>query len=133
MTITIYRVQDASGRGPWRPGFSDQWVEARPDHGNLPPCYIEFGLVSEKALPWEYVGCGCGCRTLEQLRRWITASEYHTLLRHGYQAVAVKADRILGESSIQCVFATREPLKICTPVELYPITDAKEASNDPAK
>ena len=43
MSNEIYRVQDAQGRGPWKPGFSHRWVEDRPDHYNLPPWFVEFG------------------------------------------------------------------------------------------
>lgn len=28
----IYRVQDADGRGPFKPGFSRKWVIDRDDH-----------------------------------------------------------------------------------------------------
>ena len=39
----IFRVQDAEGRGPWKPGFSSQWMdEARPEW--LPPIYDELNI-----------------------------------------------------------------------------------------
>jgi len=43
--LFVYRVQDKEGRGPWRPGFSQIWVETRLDHMFLPPWYVEFGRV----------------------------------------------------------------------------------------
>lgn len=47
MSTTIYRVQDAEGRGPWRPGFSKYWVCDRDDHDVLIPwmkeCALRFG------------------------------------------------------------------------------------------
>src|SRR5207247_592614 len=95
----VFRVQDKDGRGPWKPGFSHRWVEDREDHDKLVPWYTEFGRVDRRAIYGMAVGSGC--RTLEQLRRWFTPSEYRTLRRLGYQAVRLKAGRILAESEIQ--------------------------------
>jgi hypothetical protein len=64
---------------------------------------------------------GCGCRTIEQLRRWVTPTEYATLCRYGYVAVKMIVDRILAESDIQCVFEREKPLyEEVDPVDLYP-------------
>jgi len=126
----VYRVQDAEGRGPWKPGFSQYWVEDRADLDNLPPCFIDLGTVHEKAFSWESVGCGC--RTLEQLRRWFTESEYRTLIRYGYAAVCIRPSRILAESSIQCVFTVvLEPLATAgRKIQLYPSPQLdKETTN----
>jgi hypothetical protein len=54
--------------------------------------------------------CGTACETIEQLKRWFTEGEYKTLLRFGYFACSIKADRILGSSTIQCVFERKLPL-----------------------
>ena len=118
---TIYRVQDADGRGPWKPGFSQCWVEDRDDQNNLVPWMVEMGRVEKRAIYGMSVGCGC--RTVEQLRRWFTPSEYRTLRRFGYQAVKMEVGRILGESKIQVVFERAKPLRSeVDPVELYPAT-----------
>ncbi len=107
--MNVYRIQDKDGRGPWKPGFSHKWVEDRDDLDNLPPWYVEFGPIHTRAYTWESVGSAC--RTVEQLRRWFTRSEYGTLIRHGYQAVKMDASRILAASDIQCVFTrSNKPL-----------------------
>lgn len=117
MTV-IFRVQDNNGRGPFKPGFSRQWVEERADHENLRPWYEEFGRVDQRAIVGMAVGCGC--RELEQLRRWFTAIEYAELQKFGYCAVRMKVGRVLGESDIQCVFERAIPLhKDTEPVQLY--------------
>ena len=116
---TIFRVQDKDGRGPWKPGFSQTWVEDRPDHDNLPPWTVEFGRIDRQFI----VGpaYGSGCLTLEQLQRWFTESEYKKLLACGYRAVKMEVDRVLAESDIQCVFRRYEPLKNdVTEIDLYP-------------
>ncbi len=128
MSERVFRVQDRDGRGPWKPGFSRRWVEHRPDHDNLPPWFYEFGDVRRRAIFGAYLGCGC--RTLEQLRRWITQSEYATLAGHGYRAVRLEVGRILAESSVQCVFERAAPLRDgAEGVELYPATTAGQTSN----
>lgn len=105
---TVYRIQDKNGRGPWKPGFSHLWVEDRPDHENLPPWFFEFGPVHLKAFTWEHLGSGC--RTVEQLQRWFTESEYRKLLTWGYQAVKIEVGRVLAESDRQVFFARKVPL-----------------------
>lgn len=115
----VFRVQDAEGRGPWRPGFSQKWVIDRPDHDKLLPWYIEFGRIDQKVLATEYAGSAC--RTLKQLRRWFTKKEYKKLIGLGYRAVMLDVDRIIAESDIQCFVATKRPLfENITIVRLYP-------------
>jgi hypothetical protein len=117
--FSVFRVQDKDGRGPFKPGFSSTWVEDRDDHDNLVPWFVEMGRVDLQMI----VGMsgGTACRTLDQLRRWFTPSEYKTLRRHGYHAVQLDAGRIIGESAIQLFFERCRPLKDgATPVELYP-------------
>lgn len=119
--MTIYRIQDSSGRGPWRPGFSQTWSEPRDDHKNLPPFFFEFPGAISKALTWEHLGSGC--RSVAQLRRWFTPSEYAKLLKAGYKAVQIEADRILGESAVQCLFARVKPLADeVVPFDLYEVS-----------
>ena len=116
---TIYRVQDRQGRGPWKPGFSHLWVEDRSDHDLLIPWYREFGWINRNAIAGMYMGCGC--RTIEQLRRWFTPTEYAKLREFGYQAVELDIGRALGESDIQIVFERARPLReAARRIELYP-------------
>jgi hypothetical protein len=119
--FTVYRVQDADGRGPWKPGFSKVWVEDRPEaeYARLKPWPLELGPVHHNALYGAHTGCGC--TSLEQLRLWFLPVEYRRLLHYGYQAVQLSAGRILGESEIQCVFERAAPLNQDVKViELYP-------------
>lgn len=117
MTI-IYRVQDKDGRGPWKPGLSRYWVEDRDDHQNLIPFYQQFPSALRGAITGMHVGCGC--RTVEQLRRWFSPVEYGRLLMMGYRSVEMDVGRILGESDIQTLFERAMPLRIgVTPFDLY--------------
>jgi hypothetical protein len=105
---TIFRVQDLEGRGPFKPGVSSQWVEYRDDYENLIPYFVEFPEIKE--FKRGRLALGCGCKTIDQLRRWFNQSEYTTLRILGYHAVIMNVDKILAESDIQCVFSRKRPL-----------------------
>lgn len=117
--FSVFRIQDKDGRGPFKPGFSTKWVEDREDHENLVPWFVDIGRVDLQMIAG--MSGGTACRTLDQLRRWFTPSEYKTLRRYGYQAIQMEVGRILGESETQLVFERCLPLMDgVTPVELYP-------------
>lgn len=103
----VFRVQDKTGRGPFVPGFSSQWVISRPDHDNLRPWFEEFGRVDREVLD----GCtsGSACKTIDQLRRWFTKQEYKKLKKFGYKAYKVKVSRVIAESDIQCFVSKLSP------------------------
>ena len=116
----VYRVQDRNGRGPWKPGVSSRWVEPRLDHEKLLPWFVEWhGFDTRQEMRrQEYVGCGC--LTLDQLRRWFSESEYSTLRRMEYRAYQLGVDRILRSSDVQCVFTRQNPLnKLAVQGDLY--------------
>jgi len=116
----IYRVQDKDGRGPWRPGLSIKWVEDRPDHDNLKPYMMEWPEFNAHAEINNDEHCGCGCTTVEQLRRWFTETEYNRLRILGFKAVKMNADRILRSSEKQTVFTRKRALrKGATVISLY--------------
>lgn len=119
---SVLRIQDKDGRGPWKPGFSNCWVEARSDeeYAALLPWLVEFGRAPlDKRIVGMHIGCAC--RSLEQMRRWFTPTEYAKLRSYGYNAVRLEVGRILAESDIQCVFERAKPLSEDVEViELYP-------------
>lgn len=107
----IYRVQDAEGRGPWRPGFSRQWSDRE---GWIPPAFWkDFGWdlteVVRRVCPGEFHGTGC--RTLDGLTVWFSLREIRKLTRFGYHIVSFVPDRVIGESAYQVFFARRLPLR----------------------
>lgn len=116
----IYRVQDKQGRGPFRPGITDKWIEMRPDHENLVPFFEEWKGFDPCCEAKQNEHLGVGCMTLEQLRRWFTETEYNRLRILGYRAVKVRADRILRSSDKQCVFVRNRALRDgATEIALY--------------
>ena len=123
MGVILYRVQSAlDGRGPWRPGFSNNWVDdsrTPADYRRLAPWTEQFGRgILRKQKQGE--AAGCACTSLEQLKLWFTAKEYSTLLKFGYHAVRFDDGRILAHSATQCVFARPAPLVLnVVPFALY--------------
>jgi len=105
----IYRLQDDEGRGPFRPGFSETWLDAVRSY-DLPPWFEEFGWHLVAECRDSGLNCGTGCRTLEQLHKWFSRTERKRLHRYGYDIVTLVPDRIFAESENQVVFGCREPL-----------------------
>ena len=110
----VFRVHDSQCRGPFKPGFSSQWVIPRPDHDNLLPYFVEFKHIDF----YNGRNMAIGCRTIVQLRRWFTAREYRSLIQLGYHAVIVDDVNVVAESSTQSVFEYIPPM-ICKPIRLY--------------
>lgn len=109
MSNRILRIQDADGRGPYKPGFSAVWCD---NYGPPPPpTYMhEFpGILRRMNEDAHY---GSAVRTVEQIRKWFTPTELCRLRILGYRLVAMNVDRILAESKNQLVFMRRKPLNI---------------------
>jgi len=112
----VCRVQDAQGRGPWRPGFSRRWVEDRPAHAFLLPWFREWPDLHIP--PGKYAGCGCVSD--DQLRLWFSEPEYLRLLQFGFRAVRIGEVRIIAAGSTQCVFVRNRALRTgASPFSLY--------------
>lgn len=126
---TIYRIQDAAGRGPFKPGFTDSWLEDRSDadYRKLKPSFVEFpGILGTMHMLSANYFCGAGCLSLDQLRLWFRPNEYGRLRRFGYHAVEMDVDRIIAQSDIQCVFARHRALrKGIKVVKLYEMETAQ--------
>ncbi len=108
LPVTIYRVQGHDGRGPYKPGFSESWVDEDRDGSEHPPFFEEMGWEILQKAPQGYA-IGCAFRSLEALRRWFSETELSRLRAYGYAVVTMEADIILGESERQLVFARRRP------------------------
>jgi len=109
MSETVFRVQDAEGRGPYRPGMSAKWVDRIADERLRPPSFIEFGMsIINKKKNGESMGCGF--RTMGQLLKWFSISEIVRMKDIGYDIVEMDVDQIVAESNRQLVFVRKLPL-----------------------
>jgi hypothetical protein len=106
----VCRVQDAEGRGPYRPGFSHIWNEH--EDGPAPVMGAFPGAIAEayKIIRKRGGAVGCAFRTVEQARAWFNANEVLTLARYGYSLCWMKADEVLAENNDQLVIWTKVPL-----------------------
>jgi hypothetical protein len=99
--VRVYRVQATDGRGPWRPGFSREWIDGDAPAGRLTQNI--FDLVPARtllALP-RHLHYGCACRTMADLLAWFTPLEYRRLEQLGFYPVALAIDVIVVESEWQ--------------------------------
>ena len=107
---TVYRIQDAQGRGPFNSGQTETWAVMRKDTQNLQPWTQQFGEWMVKEAGKRKLASGC--TTITQLRRWFIPREYRTLVKRGYNAVELRDCEVLAETDIQCVFARKEALTV---------------------
>ena len=81
------RIQDADGRGPWRPGFSHYWIDPNKDDSLCPPMMLEFPRWRAKldhAASRGLVHVGCYVDGVRGLHRWFTPDELSRLARLGF-------------------------------------------------
>ena len=94
----VYRIQDANGSGPFKPGFRRVWSD---DSGPARPPAELLGKIA-LTTPRE-TWLGSAVRSRAQLRLWFTRSEERRLKRLGYQVVALEADEILAENEHEVI------------------------------
>lgn len=108
--MTVYRIQDRFGRGPYRPGFTNTWADEDRSLSQCPSVFQEFG-----SNPWRDIRkgehCGCAFDSISQLRAWFSDAELEKLFFAGYSCVELEVDRVLAQSAHQLVFARRRPLR----------------------
>lgn len=119
------RVQDRDGRGPFKPGMPDRWLD--PEGRDFPAVHEEFGLGWRDEIPhgWH---CGCAFRSVEQMRTWFSPWECERLSNLGYNLVSLRA-RPLRESAWQSIIVRPAPLRWGGVIQPWPLQ--APASLDP--
>lgn len=105
----LWRIQDHEGRGPFRPGFSHTWADAKLRQG-LPPIYEDMPDGLRVALA-SGMHIGIAVRSEKSLADWFSRSERRRLKRLGYEVVSFVPDRVFAESRYQVLFGCRKPLR----------------------
>lgn len=82
--VTIYRIQSASGKGPYRGIQSDDWQTQ--DHWSLPSPLADTGIGGKFKFPEQI----CGFKSLQQLTKWFTKKEVQNLAKKGFKIYAIK-------------------------------------------
>lgn len=107
----VFRIQDREGRGPFRPGFSQMWLDE--DIGNrasLPTWMEEFGLEEATAAMSAGFTVFSAVRTVDKIRDWFSDSERQRLYGFGFYLVEVPNSVVLRESQHQLLCCRQLPL-----------------------
>jgi hypothetical protein len=110
--MIVLRVQDAEGRGPYRPGFSSRWVDRHGAISAVPLWWEEIGesMAAAHARMTGPYHFGCGFKAYAQFESWFSATERRRLERLGFHLVTVSADRVIADTPTQIVFGSILPL-----------------------
>jgi hypothetical protein len=110
--MTLLRIQDKEGRGPWRPGLSKLWASDDPHALDLPPVHVEFKdfarLIAFAGATRMHIGCAV--RGEEGIRRWFTLGELAKLRGLGFNIVECGRCIVLAETENQAIIASHRPL-----------------------
>jgi hypothetical protein len=106
----VYRVQDAEGRGPFRPGLSAQWSDREGDAWPAP--YFDLWPDWRRLVPggWWY---GSAVERLEQLDLWFTPAERQRLAGLGFHLAALDRAFIAARDPAQVLIVRRRPFIAC--------------------
>ena len=109
--MKIFRIQDKTGRGPWKPGFSHKWLDE--EGPPLPPAIYETvrnfqGIVTRANAKGMYLGCAV---REGKLSEWISESEMARLKCYGYFLVNAGQCQILADDGMQVIIASKKPLR----------------------
>jgi hypothetical protein len=105
----VLRVQDQNGLGPYRPGFTESWVDGPESSARQPDFIREFGWDAVHNVP-KHMHFGFGFRNLDQLNNWFSETELKRLMtKYDYEVVALEADFIFRESRHQVMFGRSLP------------------------
>jgi hypothetical protein len=107
----IFRVQDREGRGPWRPGFSVEWVN--PDRTCLPPSvFVDIPQAASLVRKWGGRGFHVGCAVRAgKFSAWFDGGEIERLRARGYRLVNAAVCRVIAESDHQLLVVHAAPLR----------------------
>lgn len=99
--VSLFRVQDRHGRGPWRPGFSAQWVDAFRTSQH-PPIYEERPDWLDVCRAAQASGAHVGCAVdgMDALLSWFSPMELVRLYDLGFRIVDASDCEVLDRKSV---------------------------------
>lgn len=108
---SLIRIQDHTGRGPWRPGFSNYWMtDENPCIGK--PITEDFPKLKKILAKAHKQGKHAGCAVREdKINIWFTEAELKRLFSLGFYFVGCDACEVLAESDTQVIIAHTIPLR----------------------
>jgi hypothetical protein len=118
----LLRYQDQSGRGPWRPGLSERWIDDS-RRFDLPPLQEDFGIDFKPMVDAAFhrgLHLGTAVRGIEKFKEWFTDKERVNLALLGFRVVDASACEVLGETNWQVVIGSSAPLAELPAIHLNP-------------
>lgn len=116
----LFRIQDRDGRGPWRPGFSVQWIDPEKDDTLCPPMQVEFQNWQSSIRKAQSRGLshfGCCVSGVRGLHQWFTPAELNRLRGFGFRLVSASALTPICKGRNQIIGASRLPLSFLPVVD----------------
>lgn len=117
---TFLRMQDAQGRGPFRPGFTHKWLnKTDAEMVDLPAIHQEL-LSFHQIVAREHrkgFHLGNAAEGWEQFHRWFNQNEVLTLAALGFSIVDCSACRLIARTPNQVFIGSRYPLSFLPKVQ----------------
>lgn len=132
--MNLYRIQDADGRGPWKPGFSKNWIDWHKDDSLCPPIQVEFPnwkAVIQIAGIRGFTAFGCCVAGMAGLHRWFTPDEMRRLARFGYNLIDASAMTPICTGKSQIIAGWTRPLRELPALPWAVAHDGMELSKEP--
>jgi hypothetical protein len=117
MKTTVYRIQDAQGRGPFKPGFSNKWLDQNRSYYPDAPI-SELIRIKRSADPELHLAFAC--LSVDDVKKWVSESEMAILKKHGYNVVSMEADKIWPLTDQAIVGRKRQYRKGVSVIDIYP-------------
>jgi hypothetical protein len=103
---TVYRVQDRTGRGPFRPGLTSAWSD-RVGMARPPPSFSVWPDLG-RLIPGGW-WAGSALERVEQVPLWFTGTELAVLAEMGFQFVALPRCLVVARTPEQLLVARKRP------------------------
>ena len=107
----LIRMQDADGRGPWKPGFSIVWTDP---HGPQLPAPVTSAIPNFRSfvMGLHRKGLNIGCAVRQRnVSKWFTPAEVAKLAELGYHWHDASRCDVVWENEDQALIATRVNLR----------------------
>lgn len=106
----IIRIQDTDGRGPWRPGFSYQWIGDDTPTGM--PAISHYPKALAAAVCADKRGLHVGCAVYDiDIGKWFSPRDIEKLKSLGFAMVDASRCTVLFSAPGQVLIGSELPLK----------------------
>jgi hypothetical protein len=116
--VIVYRIQNSQGRGPFKPGFSERWVDNNRTYFH--DAHIKE-MIKVKKLAAPDLKLAFACKSIEDLQKWVNKAEYEKLKKFGYYAISLEVEYIWPLDGEIIVGRKKPYQKGVMVINLYPV------------